>query len=94
MRYEQIRQQEGEKQITVNGENWTIQWGRRGLMIPGKCQICGDTAYTMIGIVPEDPSYLYDAKCCSENALCNTQKMDENGYHSTQKMSTTNGKTN
>ena len=64
--YEQIRQQEGEKQVTVNGENWTIQWGRRGLMIPGKCQICGDTANTMIGIEPEDPSYLYDAKCCSE----------------------------
>ena len=62
----QISQQEGEKQITVNGENWTMQWGRRGLRIPGKCQICGDTANTMIGIEPEDQSYLYYATCCSE----------------------------
>ena len=31
-----IAQQEGEKQITVNGENWRILWGRRGLMKPGK----------------------------------------------------------
>ena len=36
-------------------------------MKPGECQICGDTADTMIGIIPEDPSYLYSANCCSES---------------------------